>query len=218
VRVAANGRQDSLKLMAAIEDETSGFFKLPRLANTESLAQSLKQLYGEDSDVYTGLESSKSNFLSKVAPRLNTYESIVFATHGFAANGIPGIMEPALALSMVPPGTDGFLTMSEVAGLSMSPEVAALVACQTGVGVKLAGEGVMSMGRAFMSAGAKSVTMSLWSVSEQASVLLMDAFFKNLKKGMGRLEAWTDARRMLRQSQWEHPFFWAAFILVGEPK
>jgi len=218
VRVAANGRQDSLKLMAAIEDETSGFFKLPRLTQTESLAQTLKQLYGQDADVFTGLESTKSNFLTNLAPRLNTYESVVFATHGFAANGIPGIMEPALALSMVPPGTDGFLTMSEVAGLSMSPDVAALVACQTGVGVKLAGEGVMSMGRAFMSAGAKSVIMSLWSVSEDASVLLMDAFFKNLKQGMSRLEAWANARRTLRQSNWEHPFFWAAFILVGEPK
>jgi CHAT domain-containing protein len=74
----------------------------------------------------------------------------------------------------------------------------------------------MSMGRAFQSAGAKSVAMSLWSVSEKASVMLMEAFFKKLKEGQAKLDAWTAARQELRQAGLEHPFFWAAFILVGE--
>jgi len=216
---AAKSGTDSLRLMAAIEDETDGFFRLPRLAETEGLARHCsEQLYGRNCEAYTGLESSKSNFMANVVPHLASYKSMVFATHGLAASDIPGIMEPALALSMVPPGTDGFLTMSEIAGLKMSPEVAALVACQTGVGLKLPGEGVMSMGRAFLSAGAKSVVMSLWSVSEEASVNMMDSFFRNLHEGKSKLEAWTEARNSVRQAGFEHPFFWAAFVLVGESK
>jgi CHAT domain-containing protein len=147
---------------------------------------------------------------------LDRYNFIVFATHGFAGNNIPGIMEPVLALTMVPPGTDGFLTMSEVAGLKMNADVAALTACQTGVGVKLAGEGIMSMGRAFQCAGAKTVAMSLWSVSEKSSVMLIQEFFKKLKSGKGKLEGWSDARLALRKAGFEHPFFWGAFVLVGE--
>jgi len=219
MNVAAQSGTDSLRLMASIEDETGGFFKLPRLPETEGLAKHCNEkLYGENCEAYTGMESSKSNFMAKIVPHLSNYKSVVFATHGFAGNAIPGIMEPALALSMVPPGTDGFLTMSEIAALKMSPDVAALVACQTGVGVKLPGEGVMSMGRAFLSAGAKSVFMSLWSVSEESSVKMMDSFFRNLQEGKPKLEAWTEARNSVRQVGFEHPFFWAAFVLVGEAK
>ncbi len=213
---AAGQSKDTIRLMAAIEDETGGFLKLPRLVETANLAETCKELYGNNCDAFTGLESNKANFMSKIAPKLDDYRSFVFATHGFTANGVPGIMEPALAFSMVPPGADGFLTMSEVAGLKMSADVAALTACDTGVGIRLPGEGMMSMGSAFLSAGAKSVAMSLWSVSEESSVLLMKNFFRNLKEGKGKLRAWTEARNYLRSNEFEHPFFWAAFVLVGE--
>jgi CHAT domain-containing protein len=212
----AGQSKDTLRLMAAIEDETGGFLRLPRLGETADLAITCKQLYGEDCVAFTGLQSSKTNFMSEIAPKLNDYRSMIFATHGFTSNGIPGVMEPALAFSMVPPGTDGFLTMSEVAALKTSADITALTACNTGVGVKLPGEGVMSMGKAFLSAGSKSVAMSLWSVSENSSVKLMNEFFSNLKAGQGKLDAWTAARKTLRVNEYEHPFFWAAFILVGE--
>ena len=141
---------------------------------------------------------------------------MVFATHGFAGNEIPGVMEPALALTMVPAGTDGFLTMSEVAGLKMSSNIAALTACKTGVGERLAGEGVMSMGRALQCAGAKSVLISLWSVAEDASVKLTEAFFRELKQGKSKLEALELARSDIKKDGYNHPFFWSSFILVGE--
>jgi CHAT domain-containing protein len=190
--------------------------KLGRLAATEDLAKKIETLYGPKCDVYTGLGSSKSEFMGKVVPSLNQYRSLVFATHGLAGNNIPGIMEPVLFLTMVPPGTDGLLTMTEVAGLKMNADIACLTACQTGIGVKLAGEGIMSMGRAFQCAGAKSVVMSLWSVSEDASVPLMEYFFKGLKEGKTKINAWAAARTELRKSGFEHPFFWSAFVLVGE--
>ena len=66
-------------------------------------------------------------------------------------------MEPVLVLTLVPPGTDGFLRMTEVMGLNMNADIVALTACQTGLGKRTAGEGTMGMGRAFQYAGAKSV-------------------------------------------------------------
>jgi len=92
----------------------------------------------------------------------------------------------------------------------------ALTACQTGLGKELSGEGVMGMGRAFQYAGAKAVLMSLWSVSEKSSTSMVENFFQNLKEGKGKLEALRLARQDIRDQGYDHPFFWAPFILVGD--
>jgi CHAT domain-containing protein len=216
IKFAAEKNNEAVRTMRAIEENSKGYFRLRRLRETGKLARELQSLYGESCDVYTGLQCSKRVFLKSIASRANGIDSIVLATHGFAANKIPGIMEPFIALTMVPPGIDGILTMSEVAGLKIKTDIAALTACQTGVGMELAGEGVLSMGRAFQCAGARSVIMSLWPVVEDSSVMLMKGFFRHLRQGKSKLEAWTLCKREVRKAGFEHPFFWAAFVLVGE--
>jgi CHAT domain-containing protein len=106
--------------------------------------------------------------------------------------------------------------MSEVMGLKMNADIVALTACQTGLGKRISGEGTMGMGRAFQYAGAKSVLMSMWSVSEESSVKLVENFFKHLESGKSKIEALQLARRDIRKAGYVHPFFWAAFILAGE--
>jgi CHAT domain-containing protein/Tfp pilus assembly protein PilF len=212
------GKDRNLGSQHALEMGTRGAFSLRRLPETEKLGNSLKELVGTNCELYMGLECSKLNFLDKFGRRIDPYRAVIFGTHGFAANDIPGIMEPVLVLTTVPQGTDGLLTMTEVAGLTMDVDIAALTACKTGLGMRLAGEGVLSMGRAFQCAGARSVIMSLWSVAERPSILLMEEFFKGLSQGSNKLTAWKNARAHVREEGFEHPFFWASFILVGEPK
>jgi CHAT domain-containing protein len=208
----------SISLMSGKTAEGIMGIKLERLTGTADLAEYLKDLFNQGSDVYTGMQATKKTFLSTVAPKLDEYKYVVFATHGFASNSIPGIMEPVLALTLAPPGTDGLLTMSEVAGVKMKASLAALTACETAVGSRLAGEGVLSMGRAFQCAGAESVLMSLWSVAEDSSILLVKSIFRHMKEGKGKLEALELARSEIRSQGFEHPFFWAPFVLVGEPE
>jgi len=105
--------------------------------------------------------------------------------------------------------------MTEVMGLKMGGEVVALTACETGVGKDVSGEGVMGMGRAFQYAGCGNVLMSLWSVAEDATVSLSNAFFRNLKEGKAPKEALRLARTEIRKNGYEHPFYWSGFILVG---
>jgi CHAT domain-containing protein len=145
------------------------------------------------------------------------YGSVVLATHGDISNKEAWLLEPVLYLTMVPNRKDGLLTMSEVAGLKLDTDVAALTACKSGLGANLAGEGVMSMGRAFQCAGAKTVLMSLWSVADLSSVMLMDEFFKKMKEGKSKLESWQEAKTHIRKEGFEHPFFWSAFVMVGDP-
>jgi CHAT domain-containing protein len=162
------------------------------------------------------MEASKNKFMEQVGSENKNYGSLVLATHGDITNQEEWLLEPVLFLAMVPNKKDGLLTMTEVAGLRLGAHIAALTACKTGLGTTLAGEGVMSMGRAFLCAGVKTVLMSLWSVADQSSVMLMEQFFKNVKEGKTRLQSWQDAKREVRKAGFEHPFFWSAFILVGD--
>ena len=205
-----------LNLMAAEGNTQMGGLRFPRLPLTRKLAKALAAMYRRDSVVYTGFAASKSNFLDNIAPHLNRYDEVVFATHGYLGKDLPGIMEPVLVLTLIPPGTDGYLKMTEVMGLKMNADIVALTACQTGLGKRLAGEGTMGMGRAFQYAGARSVLMSLWSVSEYTSVELVKRFFEHTKSGKTKLESLDLARKEIRAEGFDHPFFWAAFILVGE--
>ncbi len=215
IKIAKEQQEFVVSLMGAVQAADGAPLRLQRLTETTELANFLQNLYRGETDVLAGLEANKEAFMTKVGPDLGKYGKLVFATHGLASNTLPGMMEPALALSMVPPGIDGFLTMTEVMGLNANADVVALTACQTGLGKILPGEGVMSMGRAFQAAGARTVLMSLWSVSETGSVKLMEIFFTHLKSGLPKLQAWTLARKDLRSQGYEHPFFWAPFILVG---
>ena len=200
--------------MAAMEETTGPIF--PQLPETGKLAANLSSMYGTNCLAITGLKADKLDFLAKIAPRMDQYGKVVFATHGVMGNKVPGVMEPFLALTMVPPGTDGFLKMSDILSLKMNADIVALTACQTGLGKELSGEGVMSMGRAFQYAGAKSVLITLWEVADTSSVKLTESFFQHRKSGKTKLESLRLARDEIRKQGFEHPFFWSAFILVGE--
>ena len=189
-----------------------------RLYATRQLGEKLGGIYPGSIEVLKGLDASERELRRKL---LDRYGYHVFATHGILDNQIPYIQEPALMLSQVGinprvPEEDGFLTMSEVMGLRLQAQLVALTACSTGVGKRLTGEGVMGMGRAFQYAGAQSVLMSLWSVEDESTNLLTERLFSHLKEGKSRMEAIRQARADLRQTGYEHPFFWAPFILVGK--
>ncbi len=216
MQVSEGKREFYATMMSSIKEASGGNLVFQRLVQTGRLAENLGKMFGDSSSILTGLQASKRVFLSTVVPEVHRYRWIVFATHGVFSTRIPGLAEPFLALTMVPPGTDGFLKMSDVMGLKLDTDAVALTACQTGLGKELSGEGVMSMGRAFHYAGARSVLMSLWSVAEKSSVILVENFFRHVKGGRNKLDALTLSRREIREMGFEHPFYWAPFILVGE--
>jgi len=202
-----------MNLMRAVEEE--GGFSFPRLKETSVLAKRLDKIFNNKVDVLEGMSASYANLKRH---ELNNYKYLVFATHGILDNRVPGIREPALVLTQVgnPEDEDGFLTMSEVMDLRLNAECCALTACETGLGRNITGEGVMGLGRAFQYAGSKSVLVSLWSVAEQSTTKLAERFFYYLKIGKKNQEALKLARADIRREGYEHPYYWAPFILIGE--
>lgn len=99
---------------------------------------------------------------------------------------------------------------------TVSTDLVVLSACQTGLG-RVTGDGVIGLSRAFLAAGARSVTVSLWSVSDEATSLLMRALYqKYYLQNIDKASALQDAMRAVRETPgWEEPRFWAPFVLVG---
>ena len=186
----------------------------PRLPKTEELAREMGSLFGSRAQVLQGLDARENKVVEAF---LSPYCYLLFATHGILDHTVPWIREPALVLTQVgnPKGYDGFLTMTEIMGLKLEAEVAALTACQTGVGEHVTGEGVMGMGRAFQFAGSGNVVVSLWPVAEDSATQFTSTFFRYLRQGKEPREAMRLARSQIRRQGYEHPFYWAAFILVG---
>ena len=115
---------------------------------------------------------------------------------------------------------DGILTSREIADLDLRGlSLLVLSACQTGLG-DVMGDGVFGLQRGFKKAGAQSILMSLWSVDDEATHLLMNRFYANLAAHMEKYDALRDAQQYVRRyvtpdgRSFASPYFWAAFILL----
>lgn len=188
---------------------------LSRIPGTADEVNSIGKLFDsahEANEVYLGFDATKSRVLHT---DLTPFRYVHFATHGL----LPGdarIDEPALVMSRDSKGNDMLLGMSEVLNLRLNADLVVLSACNTGSGKLAKGEGVMNLGKAFMSAGSSSVAMSLWQVSDVSTSLLMHAFYEELLAGKPKPVALALARKKVHSNGYTNPFFWAPFILVGE--
>lgn len=138
---------------------------------------------------------------------------IHLATHGIAYTEDP--LQSFVAFS--PTATEnGLLTAREVAqNRSLPADLIVLSACQTGLG-RISGDGMLGLSRAFLIAGARTVVVSQWSVSDQATAELMVAFYQNYLVSANKALALQKAMHLVRSMpEYSHPRYWAAFVVVG---
>jgi len=206
------------------------------LPGTEREATAVSDRLGRrrDVEVLTGDRATES----AVAEAAAAAGIVHLATHGFFATGRCAIRDTAnqvgldpmilsgVALSGASGGRagedDGIWTAAEVALLDLrGTEVVVLSACETGLGEVVSGEGVLGLRRAFATAGARHLVMSLWSIPDEPTVALMDELYRGLvRKRTDPITALRAAQLVALRAAREasgtgNPQGWGAFIAAG---
>ena len=169
--------------------------------------------------VLLGAEASEPGFAAALG-REKRWRAAHFACHGLVKPEKPTLSSLALARAG---DSDGFLTCLEVLRMQIPADLAVLSACETAKGEIVQGEGIVGLTRAFMYAGAPRVLCSLWKVDDEATKALMVKFYelwnpKDGKPGLPTAEALKQAQEFVKsQKKWEHPYYWAAWVLWGLP-
>jgi CHAT domain-containing protein len=212
--------------------------KFQPLPGAEAEARSVTRLLGDDAALYLGTNARETELKAVKSPRV-----LHLATHGFyfpdqefdqtkqmshgkgkinwenpmgrcgiALAGANHAMQITNALA-----EDGLLTGLEASLLNLQgTELVILSACDSGTGDVKIGEGVMSLRRAFLIAGAQTVLASHWNISDKATDQLMTEFIGRWQSGESRVTAWREAQlSLINSKKFSNPYFWAAFTLTG---
>lgn len=200
INLGANAREDDLKKVKSpsiLHIATHGFF-IPSLANGEGSSRGvkIKAQKKNESDGNTDLEND---------PMLRSGLILAGVTDYFNA-------------AKKPESDDGVLTAYEAMNLHLDQtDLVVLSACETGLGKVQNGEGVYGLQRALKIAGARTVLMSLWKVSDDATQKLMNEFYKEWLKSGNKRDAFQKAQQKIKADEnYNHPYYWGAFVMVGE--
>jgi CHAT domain-containing protein len=181
-------------------------------------AQSITDLYQHESRLLTGLGATETAFKENA----RSYGILHLSTHGYF-----NVRNPLLSgLELEPDeANDGRLEVHEILGLTLDADLVTLSACETGMGSGYfnkipAGDEFVSLTRAFLLAGSRSVLATLWQVDDRSTVVLMEGFYRRLEQSGNTYDqaaALAQVQRELRRSiKYKHPFYWAPFVLVGQ--
>jgi CHAT domain-containing protein/lipopolysaccharide biosynthesis regulator YciM len=203
---------------AAAEAYRSLGYAWANLPGTLIEATEIRKTLG-DADLVTKEEVEEGNIkaLSKKG-ELKRYRILHFATHGLVVPEVPELSALVLSQFKEPRnGEDGYLTMSEIVGLDLAADFVNLSACETGLGKIYRGEGVVGLTQSFIIAGAKGISVSLWSVDDEST--------KDFMIGMYRLAKVGDCsyakaiaimkRQFIKGETYAAPYYWAPFVYYG---
>jgi CHAT domain-containing protein/tetratricopeptide (TPR) repeat protein len=205
--------------------------EMPEMRDQEDLAlQGLSDLPGAELEAELVSELLNGNPLigslateTAISQQMPDAEIIHFATHGLLdVSDAEGLPIPGAIVLASDDSNDGFLTAVEILEMDLNADLVVLSACNTGLGRQI-GDSVFGLPFAFSIAGVPNVVVSLWSVPDKSTALLMETFYQNLKKQVeedpnkepDKAQALRSAMlEMLRNEEFRNPLYWSAFTLV----
>jgi CHAT domain-containing protein/tetratricopeptide (TPR) repeat protein len=188
---------------------------LAPVPETEREIREIAALYGpQNSRVHVRGEAREE----VVKTEAESFDVLHFATHGIFDD--QNAMYSRLFLSPSSSAAeDGFLEAREIMRLDLHADLALLSACETARGRVGAGEGLIGMSWAFFVAGCPTSVASQWSVASASTTELMIELHRALRSPdhPSKAEALRRAALKVRaKPAYRHPFYWAAFVVVGD--
>jgi CHAT domain-containing protein len=189
--------------------------RLRALLNPLPAARKEVEVLAEEFSGFFGLDSLASEKIFK--EKAGDFAVIHLAMHGILDTKGPilsslGFTEDGDSLE------NNFLHAYEISKMHLNSDLVVLSACETGYGRFEKGNGIASLARAFMYAGASALIVSLWQVNDYTTSKIMKNLYDNLSNGMKKDEALGHAKLQYMKSAkgiLAHPAFWSPFIMMG---
>lgn len=207
------------------QDSTnSDTLQYPSLQGTENEVNALRNIFSVSGKnlQFDMFANATENKLNSVVP--GNFKYLHLATHGFMSDDNPE--RSGILLYQTSRKEDGMLLAGEIYNINLNAEMVVLSACETGLGKTAFGEGLVGMGRSLIYAGAKNLTLSLWTVSDEATNQLMNRFYtyivpQTVPSTVGQSLVYASYLRqakldLVATGQFSHPYYWAPFVLQGK--
>ena len=210
------GKKTTERVETAYRDE-----KLVPIPAAKTEVEKLGQLYGSSqSNVYVGGAAREDRFKAEAGG----FRVLHLATHGLFNDASPMYSHMALS-SGDSDEEDGLLEAWEIMNLDLKADLAVLSACETARGRIGGGEGLIGLTSAFFVAGVPTTVASQWKVESDSTTELMLAFHRALRTMKAEKNSSLATARALRKAELQllregthtHPFYWAGFVVVGNP-
>ncbi|MBA5630399.1 CHAT domain-containing protein [Moheibacter lacus] len=211
------GKVNTSNFIAFSPEYSENSFEKDSLLNAQEINVELRGAKKEanqisklwDGQLYDGQKASKTNFL-KFAKDVDIVHLAMHAVVDETDNN---------QSNLIFQGNER-LYFHEFYEIDLPAQLVVLSACNTGLGNVKAGEGVISISRAFTFSGVKSTLMSLWQIPDKETPEIMLSFYENLKAGQTKDAALQEAKlNYLKNTEVEelkHPYYWAGFIVTGD--
>ncbi len=209
-------RSDDARMRAPVQ-VASASLDLPRLRFSRREAEIVDALVPAGQKIIALDFDARRDVLSRVG----NYRIVHFATHAVIDDVHPELS--SLVLSTVDRKgavSNGRVRLHEIYDLDLRGDLVVLSACQTALGKEMRGEGLVSLTHGFMYAGAPRVVATLWRIDDRATAELMKHFYTAVLRD--RLSPAAALRRaqhtLAADKRWSAPYYWAGFVIQGEPR
>jgi hypothetical protein len=191
------------------------------LMSAHDLARRLSKMFPGKVELRIGLDATKSLLLST---DYSNHDAIVVASYLHRRPPVGTdykhslIREPVICLNPLAKGNEGLVRISEIESLTMPVDLVVVLGREISFYDLMHFEvkEMAEIGWAFRHAGAKSILILLWTPREKNSTDIVRLFFRALKQGNTETEALRYARRQIRAQGYDHPYYWASFVLLGQ--
>jgi len=190
---------------------------LSRLPGTRFEAESILALAPGKVSLALGFDANRARLEQDAA----SADVLHLATHGLIDTDHPELSGLALSLFSAEGRwqPEGLLRLDDFAALHLNAELVVLSGCRTALGRQQGGEGLLGLARGLFYAGSRRVLASLWPVRDRATAELMASFYRSLLAGSSPSSSLRLAQlEMLHGSRFSDPFYWAPFVLIGDPR